>query len=433
MDIPVNPDKSVDLENAPFLSALLQQFDIKGMTRPYDVNNDPKLLKTFQLSFSEFDKIEEIKAELVKNPDLEYVENVPLYYIEYTPNDSLYNREYGYGNWNWHLDVINAEEAWDLNMGSTEIKVAIVDNAVWIDHPDLTNKIVLSHDVTTAGNQNSNPPATGDPGEWSHGTHCAGLVGAESNNLIGVASIGYNVSLIGVKASSSNPNQINGGFSGINWAANNGADVISCSWGGSGYSISEQNVLNSVYNMGIVVVAAAGNNNVNAPHYPSAYNHVISVASTNENDVKSDFSNFGATVDVSAPGGYGTTGPSGLMSTTFDFTTYGYYDLYFGTSMACPVAAGLCGLILSVNPDLTPDELEAILESSCDDIDAVPGNENYAGQLGAGRIDAYAALSTTPYTPVANFSTSVTYITPGTVIQFFDNSAGCARQLVVGV
>ena len=192
VDIPVNPDKSVDLDNAPFLGALLQQFDIKGMTRPYDVNNDPKLLKTFQLSFSEFDKIEEIKAELAKNTDLEYVENVPLYYIEYTPNDSLYNREYGYGNWNWHLDVIDAEQAWDINMGSTEIKVAIVDNAVWIDHPDLTNKIVLSHDVTTSGNQNSNPPSTGDPGEWSHGTHCAGLVGAESNNLIGVASIGYN-------------------------------------------------------------------------------------------------------------------------------------------------------------------------------------------------------------------------------------------------
>jgi PKD repeat protein len=424
VNIPVNEDKSVDLDNAPFLADLRQHYDIKGMTRPYDLNNDYKLLRTFKLLFSDFNKIDEIKAILAQNPDLEYVENVPMYYIDYTPNDSLYVKEYLSSNWNWHLDVISAEMAWDLNQGSPDIKVAIVDNAVWIDHPDLTNKIVASHDVTTAGNQNSNPPGTGNAGDWSHGTHCAGLVGAETDNLIGVASIGFNVSLIGVKASSSNPNQINGGFSGINWAANNGADVISCSWGGSGYSTSEQNVMNTVWGMGIVVVAAAGNSSVNTPHYPSAYNHVISVASTNENDVKSDFSNYGVTVDVSSPGGYGTVGPQGLMSTTYEETSYGYYNTYFGTSMACPVTSGLCGLILSVNPELTPDELEAILEASCDDIDAVPGNESWAGQLGAGRINAYQAIASTPFEPTANFITDVPYITPGTMIQFYDKSTG---------
>ena len=92
VNIPVNSDKSVDLDNAPFLDALRQQFDITGMIRPFDLNNDAKLLKTFELHFSQFDQIEEIKEELAKNPDLEYVENVPLYYIDYTPNDSLYNR-----------------------------------------------------------------------------------------------------------------------------------------------------------------------------------------------------------------------------------------------------------------------------------------------------------------------------------------------------
>lgn len=424
VNIPVNPDNSVNLDDAPFLDALRQQYDIKGMVRPFDLNNDQKLLRTFKLEFREIEKIEEIKSILTQNPDLEYVENVPMYYIEYTPNDSIYNKEYMSNNWNWHLDKISAEQAWDINKGSADIKVAIVDNAVWIDHPDLTNKIFLSHDVTTAGNQNSNPPGTGDPYEWSHGTHCAGLAAAESDNLIGVASIGYDVSIIGVKASSSNPNQINGGFSGINWAANNGADVISCSWGGSGYSTSEQNVMNTVWGMGIVVVAAAGNSGVNTPHYPSAYNHVISVASTDESDVKSDFSNYGATVDVSSPGGTSLAGTYGVISTTFNLSTYGYYDLMAGTSMACPVASGLCGLILSVNPELTPDELEAVLESGCDDIDAVPGNESYAGQLGAGRINAYNSISNTPFTPVADFFTEVPYITPGTMIQFLDKSVG---------
>jgi len=424
VDIPVNTDKTVDLENATFLNAIRLQFDITGLSRPFDLNNDSKLIRTFELNFSQYDKIEEIREELAKNPDLEYVENVPLFYIDYTPNDSLYNREYGYNNWNWHLDVINAEMAWDLNTGSSDIKVAIVDNAVWIDHPDLSNKIVLSHDVTQSGNQNSNPPTGGDPGPWSHGTHCAGLAAAETDNLIGVASIGYNVSLIGVKASLSIPDQITKGFEGMQWAANNGADVISMSWGNSSFSQTNQNLINTIHSMGVVMVGAAGNDDVSSPHYPAAYNYVISVASTNEDDVKSDFSNYGTSIDISAPGGYGNAGPHGLLSTTWVLTTYGYYDVFFGTSMACPLTAGLCGLILSVNPELTPEEIENVLESTSEDIYSVPGNENYAGLLGAGRINAFAAIAGTPFEPVADFYTAVPYITPGTSIQFFDLSAG---------
>jgi PKD repeat protein len=176
--------------------------------------------------------------------------------------------------------------------------------------------------------------------------------------------------------------------------------------------------------MGIVVIAAAGNDNVTTPHYPSAYNHVISVASTNENDVKTDFSNYAVSVDVCAPGGYGNQGPSGLLSTTWNETNFGNYDIMAGTSMSCPLTAGLCGLIFSVNPDLTPDQLEAVLEGTCDNIYSVPGNENYGGKLGAGRINAFRAVAGTPFTPTADFSTPVTTILPGTSIQFFDKSVG---------
>jgi subtilisin family serine protease len=426
VNIPVNSDRSVNLGDAPFLNAIRQQFDITGLSRPFDLNNDPKLLRTFELDFSQFEKIEEIITELAKNPDFEYIEKVPLPHIDFTPNDSLYNYDFWNNNWNWHLDVIHAVEAWDLNTGSPDIKVAIVDGAVWIDHPDLTNKIFASHDVTAPGDQNSNPPENGDPALWSHGTHCAGLAGAETNNHIGVASIGYNISLIGVKATgdNNNPSYVTNGYGGIQWAANNGANVISCSWGGTGSSTTEQNILNTIYGMGIVLVAAAGNDNHSTSQYPAAYNHVIAVASTNENDVKTDFSNYGTWVDVSAPGGYGSSGPQGLLSTTWDFTNYGYYDIYAGTSMACPLTAGLCGLILSVNPELTPDELETVLETSCDNIYSVPGNEDYVGKLGAGRINAYEAVSSTPFTPVADFITDLPYITPGTAIQFFDISVG---------
>ena len=317
VNIPVSPDRSVDMNKVPMLNTLRQEFNIKAMSRPFDLNNDPKLLRTFLLEFDKYDEVDNIINELMKDPDLEYAEKVPQYYIDYVPNDSLYNLGVGNSNWNWHLDVINAIQAWDVTTGDPDIKVAIVDNAVWLDHPDLENKIVLNTDVTSISGD-SNPPEGGDPAGWSHGTHCSGLVGAETDNNLGVASIGYNISLIGVKATSdaSPPDLITNGFGGLQWAANNGADIISMSWGSYGYSQSEQNFVNAAYDLGVVLVAAAGNNYNSQPQYPASYSHVISVAATNENDVKSDFSSYGSMVDVCAPGGYGTTGPQGLLSTT---------------------------------------------------------------------------------------------------------------------
>jgi PKD repeat protein len=426
VNIPVNPDRTVNLENAPFLDGLRQKYEITGLSRPFDLNNDFKLLRTFMLDFQDYENIGVIMEDLRKNPDLEYVEKVSLPTIDFVPNDSLYILAVGSANWNWHLDVIHAEPAWDVTMGSPDIKVAIVDNAVWVDHPDLANKIVLSHDMTQAGNQNSNPPENGDPALWSHGTHTAGLAGAQTNNDIGVASIGFNTSLIGVKCTGDNspPNSITNGPGGIQWAANNGADIISCSWGNTYFSQTEQNLMNTVYGMGIVIVAAAGNDNLGSSYYPASYNHVIDVASTNEDDLKSDFSNYGPTIDICAPGGYGTSGPQGLMSSTWDYTSYGYYDLYFGTSMSTPIAAGLCGLILAINPNLDPDGVENVLKTTATNIDTLPGNSQWAGLLGAGRIDAFNAVTHTPYEPVANFSTPILEIMPGAVIQFTDLSLG---------
>jgi len=424
VDIPVNPDRTVDLDKVPMLNNLRANYSVTALSRPLDLNNDPRLLRTFLLEFGKFEEVEEIMADLSQNPNLEYVEPVALYYIDYQPDDSLYNLTVGQQNWNWHLDVIHAEQAWDMNLGSSDIKVAIVDNAVWKDHPDLANKVVLSTDVTTVGG-NSNPPGTGSAADWSHGTHCAGLIGAETNNGIGVASIGHNISLIGVKSTTNtNPTLITHSYAGLQWAINNGADVVSMSFGGPGFNNTFQNLVNTGWSMGVSMLASAGNDNVSSPHYPSAYNHVISVASTNEDDIKSDFSNYGTSIDVCAPGGYGILGPNGLMSTTYENTSYGYYNTYFGTSMATPVAAGLVGLIRSINPDLTPDEVEAILKSTCVNIDTLPGNATWSGLLGEGRIDAYAAALNTPFTPTADFYTPVPYITPGTTIPFYDMSVG---------
>ena len=234
-NIIVNNNRSVDLDKVELLEELRQKYKLTAMSRPYDINNDELLLRTFQLEFENFHEVEEIISSLESYPEIEYAEKAPYTTIIFTPDDPLYNLINGPSNWNWHLDLINAEEAWDITKGSDEVKVAVVDNAVWVDHPDLEDKVVLERD-TYYNDNDANPPGSGDLNAWSHGTHVSGLVAAATDNEIGVASIGYDVSLIAVKSSNNNnPNGVYG-YPGIQWAANNGADIINMSWGGSGYS-----------------------------------------------------------------------------------------------------------------------------------------------------------------------------------------------------
>jgi subtilisin family serine protease len=429
-DIPINftvtEDRSVNIAAIPFIAGLKDEFSIKSVSRPFDLNNDSKLLHTLLLEFDNYNMMDQLIYRLKENPELEYVEKVPVNRIVYTPDDSLYNAVNGTYNLKWHLDRIKADSAWDITKGSTAIKVAVVDNAVWADHPDLVAKIVARRNVAN-NNDDCNPPNSGDPFAWSHGTHVAGLVAASTDNGIGVASVGYDVSLIAVKANgSSNPESITAGYAGVQWAAENGADIINMSWGGYGYSQTNQNLFNTVHNMGIVLIAAAGNDNLSTLFYPASYDHVISIASTDGDDLKSSFSNYGSAIDLCSPGGYNQGGPPGLLSTTFSNGTYGYYALMSGTSMASPVASGMAGLILSVNPELTPEEVEDIMKTTTDDVYAL--NPTYIGKLGAGRINAYRAVTHTPYAPVAQFSTPLTTLIPGMAVNFNDLSTGVPSQ-----
>lgn len=418
----VHSDNRVDVSSVPFIKELSKDITIVNLTRPFYIGNDQKLNRILLLDFEEFERIEEVIYRLQHENVLEYVEKVPLDKIDILPNDSLYRLYNGPQNWNWHLELIHAEEAWDITTGDPNINVAVVDNAVWVDHPDLAGKIVAQRDVLYFTN-NANPPAGGDPVEWSHGTHVSGLIGASTNNGIGIASIGYNVSIIAVKAAyTSTPNNISGGYQGIQWAADNGADVINMSWGSSQFSQTNQTLINTISSMGIVLIGSAGNDGVNAPRYPSSYQNVISVASIDWDDAKSYFSNYNSNVDISAPGGVASPGPDGVLSTTYSSQTLGYYDAYVGTSMSTPVVSGLAGLILSINPDLTPAQVEEIIKSTSDDISVQ--NPNYIGLLGAGRINAFEAVLNTPYEPTAEFMTPVEIITPGTSVNFNDLSQG---------
>jgi hypothetical protein len=227
----------------------------------------------------------------------------------------------------------------------------------------------------------------------SHGTHVAGLVGATTNNGVGVASTAYNISIMPVKATGDETtNSINTGWDGILYAAQAGADIINCSWGGPGYSSYSQTLVNTVKNTyGALMIAAAGNgddsgNPDDTPHYPSGYDNVVSVTAVSSSDVFS-WANYGAAsgnfygVDLSAPG------ESMLSTYLTKSNSYAYLD---GTSMASPFVASCFALLKSVYPDSSNEWLIDRILSNTDPIDEI--NPEYAGQLGTGRINMLKAL-----------------------------------------
>lgn len=356
---------------------------------------------------------------------VEFAERVPKHKLFLTPND-IHPDQY-------NVLLTNCEQAWDITTGSTAIKIGMVDDAVRTDHEDLAANIWTNpgeiagngidddsngyvDDVNgwdPASNDNDPNPEGADNFSFSHGTHCAGIAAAATNNGIGVASVGYNVSLVPVKTATDGSGSIAAGMEGVEYAITVGVDVISMSWGGGAPAATEQAVFDEAYAAGIVCVAAAGNDNVSDPMYPASYEHVISVAAIDENDQKASFTNYGATIDVSSPG---------VQIWSPVATSTSSYEFYDGTSMACPFVSGLCALMLSHDPGATVDRIEECLKTTADDIYGI--NPTFVGQLGAGRINAYEAVKCTPSVPVAAFSTSAVPPCAGEVFTFLDNSSG---------
>jgi gliding motility-associated-like protein len=262
---------------------------------------------------------------------------------------------------------------------------------------------------------NDKDPSAFNPSNsyFTHGTHVAGIVAAATNNSLGIASIGYNCKLIPVKIGNDATSSLSGAYLGVEYAIVSGAQVMNMSWGGSGFSATYQALFNLAKSKGIVCVAAAGNSSTSMPMYPAAYNNVISVASSTSTDALSSFTNYGTTIDVTAPG-------SDILSTLAGGVSN--YGIFSGTSMASPLVAGICGLMLSNNIGMHPDSVEACLERSCDNIDAQ--NPTKTGQFGAGRVNAFKALQCTQKAPISNFDVLDTFQCVNTNVRFKSNSSG---------
>ena len=407
------------------LQSVLSTLDVTAVDYLYPVlrYQSEELDNILWVKFTHEASIDPVLKALNAMDVVDYAERVPLMKTNLVPNDPGTNQVYA-------LSLIDAFDAFDIHTGGNSV-ICVVDNAIQISHPDLAPNVwVNPGEIPNNGIDDDNNGYVDDVNGWdaadndndpnppnqsfSHGTHCSGTAAAATNNGTGVASIGYNCKLMSAKATRSNSNNqyLDNTYGGTEYAIAAGADVVSMSFGGGGFSNAYQSLFNFGHGQGITFVAAAGNDNTSQVFYPAGYNYVISVASTTSNDSKSSFSNYGSWIDIAAPG-------SSIYS-TIPNNTYGTQS---GTSMACPLVAGLCGLLKSYNPALTPDEIENCLDQSADNIDAQ--NPSYVGALGAGRINALGALQCTNPTnpPVVQFMSDANGPQcTGATVQFMDQS-----------
>jgi len=404
----------VSLTELPTISRIASPYQLKSISAPFHKSGSAVISRIVSIEFGDHNKVDELLSLLERSGIAEYVEKAPVYTLSLTPNDASYGSQYA-------LPLINAPAAWNISTGNPSIVVAITDNAMQSNHPDLTGNMwvnpgeiannsldddgngyiddVNGYDVAD-GDNNFNPVNS----TYDHGTHTAGIAGAKSNNSIGVASIGFNIKIMFVKITknSSSNTAVDDPVEGIYYAALNRARVISCSWGTTGFSATIQAMVDWAYNSrGCIIVGAAGNAGTNIKEYPGAMNNVVCVAATDAADKKSSYSQYGTWVDVSAPG-------DNILS-TIPGSAYGSIS---GTSMSTPMVSGLLGLILSVNPNLTQAQAINCLLSTAVNINGL--NPSYVGMLGTGRINALAAVQCAQATVFA-LDASLTDVTEGTV------------------
>ena len=358
----------------------------------------------------EYQKKIDAKTASEKLSKFEFIEYAEPRYIhkifqDSLPNDSLRGEQY-------YLRTINAIEAWaHVDTAGKQVIIGVVDTGVDYLHEDLEGTLYINpgedgldeqgNDKRTNGIDDDENGFVDDWRGWDfgaddtedgfdndpmpgnhHGTHVAGIIAAVKDNFVGIAGIGLNTKILPVKIGNNDTfsRGLVNSYDGLLYAAIAGAEIINCSWGSGGFSQSEQDVVNQVVELGSLIVAAAGNDYSQIAFFPASYSGVISVAAIDGNELKANFSNYYSTVDVSAPGVQ-------VMSSI----PVNEYVAWNGTSMASPVAAAVAGMIRLNYPEYNNIQIGEHLKATSVNIDEK--NPGYAGFIGAGRVDAYQAVT----------------------------------------
>ncbi|WP_238858522.1 S8 family peptidase [Clostridium sp. YIM B02569] len=323
--------------------------DIKGIK----IINEPKIIKI----------IKPIQKTPVKS-------DFRLGEINENTNKAVNDPGYKY---EWDISYTEADKAWPLIKQKREINVAVLDTGVDYTHPDLKNRVLKSKGYNFVDNNSDTMDDNG------HGTHVSGIIAANANDNIGIAGIDgtLDVKIIPIKVLDSNgEGDINDIVKGIKYAADNGADIINLSFGANEKSKSIAEAISYAKSKGAFVVAAAGNDNEDSDNISPAGDGAFTVAAMSYNYKKASFSDYGNCIKVSAPG-------VEILS-----TVPGGYEAWDGTSMAAPVATGIAAMVKAEDPNLSPSQIEDVLDSTAKDIMS-KGKDK---QSGYGLIDAYNAI-----------------------------------------
>jgi subtilisin family serine protease len=301
-------------------------------------------------------------TKLNNNENVEYAEIDQLVHTQAAPpNDTYFNNQYQ------DFQVMKVLEAWESYNPIEEVTVAIVDSGVDLKHPELRSRLIEGKNFMNEGE----PPVDTS----GHGTHVAGLVGAVTNNKMGIASAAEKVKIMPVKVFEGKTTYMSTVIKGIRYAADNGADIINLSLGSYSNMQALEDAIDYAVDKGALVVGAAGNDDEHAVLYPATYPDVLAVGSVDSATLaKSTFSNYGDTVNVSAPG------------TTIFSTWMGGYETLDGTSMSTAIVSSISAMVKQQYPFLKGMQVKDVLENSTTPLPEVE-------RLGTGLINAEKALS----------------------------------------
>ena len=389
------------IEHGSF-NAILNDLSVVNFEKKFPLKNEPDrafndrgeklvdLSLIYELNYQSDVDLEVAINRLYSSGIIIYAEPHYIPKLLYSPNDPQNTMVYA-------LKKMNVFDAWEISQGDTNIVIGITDTGVDFDHKDLVGNIKYNYNDTINGIDDDGDGYKDNFRGWdlgekdnfpqynvnNHGVHVSGIAAASTDNATGISGVGFKCKFLPVKISDAE-GRLTKDYDGIIYAADQGCQIINCSWGGSGGGQLGQEVINyATINKNALVVCGAGNNGDDSKFYPAVYDNALAVAGTDKSDKKWSGSSYYYFVDVSAPG-------QDIYSTIPGNT----YDSRNGTSMAAPNVAGAAAIVKSQFPTYTALQIGEQLKVTADDISSLNSNE-YIGKLGTGRINLKRALTET--------------------------------------